>query len=72
MFSAFRRKRQPKQRVLGTCPVDGTVISTYAWMTAREMERFDRKLVLFCPLCRKAHVFDREHLTLAAAFSPGS
>ena len=72
MFNAFRRKRESKLRVLGSCPVDGSTIVADAWMTRPELDAFNRRLVLFCPVCRDAHVFGREHLMLSEDFSPGS
>ena len=57
-------RREAAQRVIGICPETGASVSTHAWMTPKALRKFDRTLALFCQRCRKAHVFDREHLEL--------
>ena len=60
----LKRPSDPKLRVTGICPETGATVPTHALLSSKELARFDRTLALFCPACRRAHVFDRKHLRL--------
>ena len=50
--------------VYGVCPQTGVPVPTHAYMSEAELKRFDRKLALFCPACRRAHQFAHADLSL--------
>ncbi len=50
--------------VYGVCPQTEAPVLTHAYMSLRELKRFNRHLVLFCPACRRAHQFSRTDLSL--------
>ncbi len=60
----FRRSPPVRLNVFGVCPQTHARVSTYAYMTEGQLQRFDRTLALFCPACRRAHQFARADLSL--------
>ena len=64
VMSYLRRPPPPRLNVFGVCPQTQTRVSTYAYMTEGQLQRFDRSLALFCPACRRAHQFARADLSL--------
>ncbi len=67
MISRVLARLWPEARrlnVYGVCPQTGVRVPTYAHMSEAELKRFDRKLALFCPACRRAHQFAHADLSL--------
>ncbi|WP_174299889.1 hypothetical protein [Caulobacter sp. S45] len=46
------------------CPITGHNIDTHASMTPRQLEALKSGLVVWCPLCKTVHQFNREALAL--------
>ena len=64
MYVAFWAIAGPAKASVRVLPTGGQRISTYAMMTEKQIGRFVRTLALFCPACRKAHVFTAIELHL--------
>jgi hypothetical protein len=56
---------EPKRTVLATCSNSGVVLFSRLQMRPRQLQALRTALVLRCPACRTAHVFERDALRLS-------
>ena len=63
-MSSKRSVDRSRSQVFAVCPVTGIRVATHALMTSVKFKSYARALAVFCPLCDKAHLFERAELQL--------